>query len=141
MTVPGNQKPDTPGWGPAPGPPGGPVVVPQGASGNCGCKGKPESAAAPTFVYALGRVEPRFLSPSVEKEFAQATGRGGAAGLTDRQALHAVLARRENRYLVRQLCWVLTVEGLETSLLLPGDPADHDLLVEALRPAPRLDDV
>jgi hypothetical protein len=72
----------------------------------------------------------------VEKEFAQATGRAETAGLTDRQALHAVLSQRQNRYLVRQLCWVLTIEGLETYILQPRDRADFDLLVEALRPTP-----
>jgi hypothetical protein len=77
----------------------------------------------------------------VEKEFAQATGRAGTAGLTDRQALHAVLTQRPNRYLARQLCWVLTIEGLETYLLKPRDPLDVDLLVEAVRPVPRATDV
>jgi hypothetical protein len=72
----------------------------------------------------------------VEKEFAQATGRAETAGLTDRQAIQKVLSQRQNRYLVRQLCWVMTIEGLETYILAPRDPADLDLLVEALRPAP-----
>jgi hypothetical protein len=87
-------------------------------------------------VYAVGRIEPRFPSPAVEKEFAQVVGRGDTARLTDRQALHSILVKRENRYLVRQLCWVLTIEGLETYLLTPSDPVDFDLLVEAIRPAP-----
>jgi hypothetical protein len=93
------------------------------------------------YVYALGRIVPRFPSLAVEKEFAQATGRAGTAGLSDRQALHAVLSQRPNRYLVRQLCWVLTIEGLETYLLRPRDEADLDLLVEAVRPVPRATDV
>jgi hypothetical protein len=93
-------------------------------------------AAAPAYVFALGRVEPRFPSLGVEKEFAQAVGRAGTAGLTDRQALRTALAERANRYLARQLCWVFTVEGLETYLLVPRDPADLDLLVEAVREAP-----
>jgi hypothetical protein len=95
----------------------------------------------PSYVYALGKIEPRFPSLSVEKEFAQATGRAETAGLTDRQALHGVLSERRNRYLVRKLCWVLTIEGLETYILHPHDPADWDLLVEALRPTPRAGDV
>jgi PatG C-terminal len=95
----------------------------------------------PSYVYALGKIEPRFPSMSVEKEFAQATGRAETAGLTDRQALHGVLSERRNRYLVRKLCWVLTIEGLETYILHPHDPADWDLLVEALRPTPRPGDV
>jgi hypothetical protein len=61
--------------------------------------------------------------------------------LTDRQAVQTVLSERQNRYLARQLCWVLTIEGLETYLLAPRDPVDLDLLLEALRPAPRPTDV
>lgn len=105
--------------------------------------GEPEVPVGdgPSYVYAIGRVEPRFPSLAVEKEFAQATGRSEMAGLTDRQALHQVLSDRANRYLVRQLCWVLTVEDLETYVLAPRDPGDFDLLVEALRPSPRPTDV
>ena len=72
----------------------------------------------------------------MEKEYAQATGRAETTGLTDRQALQKVLSQCQNRYLVRQLCWVMTIEGLETYILVPRDPADLDLLVEALRPTP-----
>jgi hypothetical protein len=97
--------------------------------------------AAPGFVYVMGTVEPRFPSLGVEKEFAQATGRAATAGLTDRAALKAVLSERQNRYLVRELCWVLTVEGLETYLLRPRDPADFDLLLETLRATPRTTDL
>jgi hypothetical protein len=35
----------------------------------------PRGTAASSYVYALGRVTPRFPSLAVEKEFAQATGR------------------------------------------------------------------
>lgn len=91
------------------------------------------------LVYALGRVEPRFPSIAIEKELAQATGRADTAGLTDREAMRTVL--QDNRYLARQLCWVLTIEGLETYLLVPRDPGDLQLLVDALRPSPRPADV
>ena len=64
---------------------------------------------------------------------AQVTGRAGTAGSTDRQAFQNVLSQRENRYLARQLCWVLTVQGLETYILQPRDPADLDLLIGALQ--------
>jgi len=77
----------------------------------------------------------------VEKEFAQATGRAETIGLTDRQALHTVLSQRQNRYLARQLCYVLTIEGLETYILVPRDPVDFELLVDAIRPVPRPTDV
>jgi hypothetical protein len=92
-------------------------------------------------VYALGRIEARFPDLAAEKEFAQASGRAETAGKTDQETFHAVLSQRENRYLVRQLCWVLTIQGLETYLLRPRDPADIDLLVDAIRPAPSPNDV
>jgi PatG Domain len=94
-------------------------------------------AASPaSYVYALGQIETRFPRPSVEKEVAQATGRAETAGRTDRQAFYDVLSQRENRYLARQLCWVLTVQGLETYILQPRDPGDLDLLIGALRGPP-----
>jgi hypothetical protein len=92
------------------------------------------AAASTTYVYALGHIEARFPRPSVEKELAQATGRAETAGRTDQQAFHDVLSRRENRYLARQLCWILTIQGLETYILQPRDPADLDLLIAAAAP-------
>jgi hypothetical protein len=87
-------------------------------------------------VYAIGRVQARFPRLSVEKEFAQAIGRAETAGQTDQQAFYNVLSSRENRYLVHQMCWVFTIQGLETYVLRPHDPVAFDLLVEAIRPQP-----
>ena len=123
----------------------GATIAPQGGGPTCGCEGgpglNPNGTAVTSYVYALGRIEARFPTLSAEKEFAQATGRTQTAGKTDQQTLHTVLSRRENRYLARQLCWVLTIQGLETYLLTPRDPADLDLLVEAVRPAPSPNDL
>lgn len=94
------------------------------------------SATAPSYVFAIGRVEMRFPTLGIEKEFAQATGRANTKGLTDRGAAHAVLAEPSNRYIARQICWVFTIEGLETYILIPRDPADYDQLLEAVRPQP-----
>src|SRR5262245_1185182 len=113
------------------------LIAPQ-ACATCGASPVVNGSAAhaPTYVYAIGRIEARFPRASVEKEFAQATGRAETAGLTDRQAVQKVLSQRQNRYLARQFCWVMTIEGLDTYILLPRDPGDLDLLIEALRPAP-----
>ncbi|HEY9404210.1 MAG TPA: hypothetical protein VIQ24_16245 [Pyrinomonadaceae bacterium] len=116
-------------------------ISPQtGTGGSCGCGGQAAEVARGAletpYVFAIGKVEVRFPSLAVEKEFAQAGGRADTAGLTDREALQSVLTRRENRYLARQVRWVFTIEGLETYLLIPRDPADYDLLLEAVRPAP-----
>jgi len=89
-----------------------------------------------SHVYAIGRIEARLPRLSVEKEFAQATGRAETVGQTDQQTFFNVLSKPENRYLARQLCWVLTIQGLETYILHPRDPRDFDRLVEAIRQQP-----
>jgi hypothetical protein len=100
----------------------------------CGVAGA--VAVASRYVYAVGRVEPRFPSLGLEREFAQVRGRTATKGLTDRQTFQAVLAKRENRHLVRQLCWVLMIEGIETYILKPRDPSDFDLLIQTVREEP-----
>jgi cyclic patellamide precursor peptide PatG len=128
----------------------GTALAPRASGGTCRCgspggkctcagaEGNPNDGGAmtPLYVYAVGRIEPRFPRLAAEKEFAQATGRTETAGLSDRQALHRVLSQAQNRYLVRQLCWVLMIEGLETYILHPRDPVDLSQLIEALRPTP-----
>src|SRR6266567_1379256 len=95
------------------------AVAPQTCA-SCGAA----PGASHSYVYAIGRIEARFTRQSVEKEFAQVTASAETAGLTDRQALQKVLSQRQNRYLARQLCWVLSIEGLDTYILTPRDPAD-----------------
>jgi PatG Domain len=95
----------------------------------------------PSWIYAIGKVEARFPSVAIEKEYTQVLGREQASGATDRQAMHTVMSKLENRYLARQLCWVMTIEGLETYLLYPRDPADLSLLVETIRPNPHPTDL
>jgi hypothetical protein len=68
---------------------------------------------------------------------AQVAGRSETAGLTDPQVLHKVLSEPSNRYLVRELCWVLAIEGQDTYILVPRDDRDWDLLAATIRPAPR----
>jgi len=126
-----NEATVTPSEAPAP------VAPPRMAASAPG----PPPPEAPAYVYALGRVEPRFPSLGVEKEFAQVLGRGDNAGLTDRQAIKGAISDRQNRYLARSVCWVFVIEGLETYILVPRDPADLELLVESFREDPRLDDL
>jgi hypothetical protein len=50
--------------------------------------------------------------------------------------MYEVLSKPENRYLARHLCWVLTIEGIETYILAPQDPSDYSVLIDAIRPTP-----
>lgn len=100
-----------------------------GVLSDCGC----HAAASEGFVYSVGRLEPRFPTLSLEKEFNQAAARMDTQGLTERQLQQNVFSLRENRYLLRQVCWVFSVQGLETYLLRMSDDGDHDLLIGSLR--------
>jgi PatG Domain len=118
-------------------------IAPAGGPGGCACGASKGSASPAThsYVYALGRIQPRFPSLAIEREFLQVVGRADSAGLTDRQAAHAVLSKRENRYLARKLCWTMSIESIDTYLLVPRDPIDVELLIESLREAVRPTDV
>lgn len=120
-------------------------VIPQVGGAGCGCAAPGgaagEDTTAPGYVFAIGRIEARFPSLGVEKEFVQATGRAETNGLTDQQALARVLSQPENRYLARQVCWVMTIEGMETYILIPRDPAGLDLLLASVRDNPRRVDI
>lgn len=105
----------------------------QQSAANGGCSSSGDKTPV-SFVYAIGRVEPRFPSLGVEKEFAQAVGRSDTAGQTDRQAMRSVLDDSSTRYLARQICWVFSIEGLDSYILAPRDPADYSMLIDAVRP-------
>jgi len=122
------------------------AVVPQASSGSCPtCAAAAQAdarASTPAYIYVIGHIEPRFPVLSLEKELAQATKRaGGTVDLTDRQATHKVLSDPTNRYIVRQLCWVLQVQGVDTYVLVPRDPLDYVLLLEAYRASPNPGDL
>jgi hypothetical protein len=101
------------------------------------------SASAPPtnptaqYVYAIGRVEPRFPNASVQNEYQHLSGRFGADAMADRGALQTLLSQRENRFLVRELCWTLNIEGLPRYILSPSDPFDWPVLVSSLHRSPR----
>jgi hypothetical protein len=99
------------------------------------------AANAVQYIYAIGRIQTRFPSLGIEKEFAQAVKQVNAAGLTDNETLYQILSEPQNRYLARKLCWVFSVQGLETYLLQPRNPVDLDMLIESLKASPKLTDV
>lgn len=111
------------------------------AQASCGCAeagshGGGEAAADSGlgYVYVLGRVHAVFPDLSIQREFLQVAGADGTVDVTDGDALHRVLSDPENRYIARQMCYVLSVQGVDTYLLEPAGHAELDDLVEALRP-------
>jgi hypothetical protein len=122
------------------------LISPQSCCEKCGSK-EPDSGRltsvtpTPSYVYAIGKIEPRFPNLSIEKELAQVVGRTETMGLTDHQSLHAALSKSENRYLARQICWVLTIQEVETYLLVPREPSELDLLLSTIRKEPKANDL
>jgi hypothetical protein len=112
-----------------------------GGIGNCSCGSEKSMQKEKSFVYAIGRIQPKFPSLGVEKEYYQAIGRLNTAGQTDYEAMRTSLSKKENRYLARQMCWILSIEGIEAYILKPRDPADIDLLIDSIRAPPRGGDV
>jgi PatG Domain len=107
------------------------------ASG-CACGATPAAAPPPppSFVYAIGRIAARFPSIDIEKELQQAARQSETANLTDSQVLCEVLSRPENAYIAREMCWVFTVQGVETFTVVPRSGAEFVELVGALQLAP-----
>ena len=97
------------------------------------------AVSSPSYVYAIGKVIPRFPNRSIELELAQATGRQTTEetkGLAHDEVIYRTLTDPNNRYIARQVCYVLTIEGLETYILVPSDPLDLDRLAQAIKPVP-----
>jgi hypothetical protein len=110
----------------------------------CSCNSEVGKISTYSHVYAIGKVLHRFPNKSVEMELAQVIGRipeGETKSLTNAEVAHKALTDPNNRYIVSQICYILTIEGLETYILVPGDPLDFDRLSQALRPAPAVGDI
>src|SRR5262249_33662796 len=58
--------------------------------------------------------------------------RGGFSKETDREVMSKVLRDPANKYLVRRLCWVLSVQDIDTYILVPRD-GDYQPLIDAYR--------
>jgi hypothetical protein len=104
----------------------------------CSCRSESTKKVPPTYVYAIGKVVHRFPTRSLELELAQAMGRKPEEemkGRVQQEVIHQVLTDPANRYIARQICYVLNIEKLETYILVPTDPLDVDRLAQALRPA------
>ncbi|MDF0682268.1 MAG: hypothetical protein P0116_15020 [Candidatus Nitrosocosmicus sp.] len=97
-----------------------------------------------SYVYVIGKIAHRFPNKSLEMELAQVIGNKPGAetrGLSQEETVYQALIDPNNRYIARQLCYILNVEYLETYLLVPSDPLDIEKLVKAVKPSPNLGDI
>jgi hypothetical protein len=110
------------------------LVVPAQACPTCNAPRVAAQAPIPNpWVYVIGDVDPRFPTLAVEKEALGAMAQVGTAGLSNDAALQKVLAAADYAYLVREMCFVLLVQEVESYILVPRNPQDYPMLVEAAK--------
>src|SRR6476619_5333484 len=92
-----------------------------------------------SYVYAIGNIIHRFCDKSLEMEVAQVIVRkleGETKSLTSSELIYQVLTDPDNRYIAREVRYVLNIQGIDTYILIPTDPYDIDKLAQAVRPVP-----
>lgn len=86
------------------------------------------------YVYGLGTVTPRFPSQSLEKAFIDVIpDKVANIEPSNRERLYQVLKEPKNYYLAREMCWVFTVESVDTYLIEPRTDTELVALIDALQ--------
>jgi hypothetical protein len=85
------------------------------------------------FIYAIGTIGVRFPNQGVEKEFRQVAAAMDNSEITHDSITYNVLKKHRN--LAREVCWIFTIEGIDTYILLPSAPEYIKDLIEAINPA------
>jgi len=139
-----SSAPPAPFDSPAPAPvhpePAAQVIAPQacpscGAAHAAGPAPAPAAPASPNWIYALGHLKVVCPDISTEKEFAQVVGRGEVKG-TDWEVQRSVLTNKDNLYLARQYCFVLTILGMDTYILMTQHSDIFHELLNAISASP-----
>lgn len=111
-----------------------------GGTGGCpSCKGGNPAFPSGAQVTLVGAVTAAFPGIAVEKQFAQLLGKKDFAGQTDRETMHSILDKRENRYLAFNMCFQFTPYGMGTSpayVVVAEHREDIALLIDTLKRPP-----
>jgi hypothetical protein len=107
-------------------------------SGDVGMQGGPctcSNCVAGPPVYVIGTIDVRFPDLALENEIDMLVRDLSlpAGQISDQAWLADVLSRDEARYITRELCWVLTVEGQDAYILKLRDERCVGTLIESLR--------
>jgi hypothetical protein len=127
-----------------------PVTLANGSGCMCGAPGGACTCgdAGPShFVYVLGTVDVKFPDQSISAEFqelAEAMENGQQGVNEDRRdwcyRILSASPRQHTRYIARQFCWILYVEGEPAYYLTLRDMQDFDGLIDCLG-EPKNDDL
>ncbi len=102
-------------------------VIPQ----DCGCSGGGHGSLG--YVYAIGRIYPKFPNESVEKEYNYASNEFKANGPANALP-YQVLSQGRNLYLAQMMCWILQIDGVDTYIVKPRSDVELYHLIAALAP-------
>jgi PatG C-terminal len=86
------------------------------------------------LVYTVGRLTAQFSTIGVQREFALLAEGAYQGGEVEVGLLREVLAHRDNAYLGRHLCWILTTQGIESISVVPRDDTEVARFLEVIAP-------
>ena len=116
------------------------LLTPSASPDSCPSCAAKEAPLAEEFIYALGKLEVRFPSVGIEREFQQRQARlpeSLAPGSNRGSQIKTVL--QANRHLVGRLCYVLLVGGVPAYIMVATGSHVREAILEGLENAGEID--
>lgn len=117
-----------------------PVIVPQSQAlatidPQCGCGGGGEGIQPENFgyIYAIGNIYPTFPNKSLEEEYMYAYQEFKAEGPPN-ALFYQVLSQGQNLYIAEKMCWILSIQGVDSYILTPRSNVELYHFIAALEP-------
>jgi len=98
---------------------------------NMGDTAKPVNA--PSYIYALGRIQAQFPSNSVQNLYKEVSFQKFGPD-AENKSLFEVLSMPEHLFLAKKMCWVLTIDELDCYVLDAKTPSLLSAFIKALQP-------
>ena len=115
---------------------------------DCGCgntSNTPEksmmSQSKTQHIYAIGKIVPRFPRRDLEKEYYQIMHGLETKGRSDNEIMGSIFLDENYKYIAYEMCWVFTIEGLETYILRANNREAFEKFVEATNISPAVNDI
>ncbi|RAJ05025.1 hypothetical protein LX64_02179 [Chitinophaga skermanii] len=101
----------------------------------CGCGGGGEGIQPDNlgYVYAIGNIYPSFPNKSLEEEYMYAYQEFKAQGPPN-ALFYQVLSQGQNLYIAERMCWILSIQGVDSYILTPRSNVELYHFIAALEP-------
>ncbi|RFS26219.1 hypothetical protein DVR12_00055 [Chitinophaga silvatica] len=84
-------------------------------------------------VYAIGNIYPTFPNKSLEEEYMYAYQEFKAQGPPN-ALFYQVLSQGKNLYIAERMCWILSIQGIDSYILIPRSNVELHHFIAALEP-------